>query len=117
MSAISNIEKNQNLKETENQGPITITTKELLQIIDLSAESSRKERIEKDPLFLDDKEMVELTGRKTKAKQIDALKTMLVPFRINGLGWPVVTRAAVIGSAAESKKDTPRAWAPRAITG
>lgn len=66
--------------------------------------------IDTAPLFLDDEELAELTGRKIRSLQVEQLRAMLVPFRINARGRPIVTRAAVIGTreAPEAKQ-----WAPR----
>lgn len=63
--------------------------------------------------FLDATEIAELTGRKVKSKQIEALAKMGLPFFVNGIGRPVVTRVAVEGrmSAPVAKK----AWTPRVL--
>jgi hypothetical protein len=62
------------------------------------------------PLFLTSEEVATLTGRKFKARQIEALKMMAVPFRVNAAGRPVVTRAAIEGSA---DRTTPtQKWQP-----
>jgi hypothetical protein len=47
--------------------------------------------------FLPAEELAALTGRKTKSKQIEALRTMRIPFWVNAIGRPVVTVAAVEG--------------------
>ena len=47
--------------------------------------------------FLPADDIAALTGRKTKSKQIEALKTMRIPFWVNAIGRPVVTLAAVEG--------------------
>lgn len=49
-------------------------------------------------MFLNLEQLVELTGRKLKSKQIDALKRMGVPFRVNAVGRPVVASAAIEGT-------------------
>lgn len=64
--------------------------------------------------FLSPEEIRELTGRSYIKLQIDALSKMGLPFFINGIGRPVVTRSAVEGrstSAAPPKK----AWTPRVL--
>jgi hypothetical protein len=53
--------------------------------------------------FLTTEAMIRLTGRRRKTKQIEALKTMGLPFWVNAIGEPVVTIAAV-----EGRKDVPR---------
>lgn len=47
--------------------------------------------------FLSADDVAHLTGRKTSAKQIEALRTMQIPFWVNGVGKPVVSIAAVEG--------------------
>ncbi len=64
--------------------------------------------------FLNPEELYELTGRKMKSLQIDALRKMGVAFFVNAAGRAVVTRAAIEGShkpAAIIEKD----WTPRVI--
>lgn len=68
------------------------------------------------PLFLDDKELVELTGRKLRRLQIDALKRMLIPFHVNAIGRPVVTRSAIIGNQQPAANST-RGWSPKVVNG
>ena len=48
-------------------------------------------------MFLNADELVELTGRTFKSKQIEALRRMGVPFRVNVCGRPVVATAAIEG--------------------
>lgn len=57
--------------------------------------------------FLTTDAVIKLTGRRRKTKQIEALRTMGLPFWINAIGEPVVTIAAV-----EGRKEGPRekAW-------
>ncbi|MEM5426111.1 DUF4224 domain-containing protein [Paraburkholderia ferrariae] len=47
--------------------------------------------------FLSTDELVVLTGRKVKSKQVEALRRMGVPFLVNACGRAVVTRAAIEG--------------------
>lgn len=49
-------------------------------------------------MFLSLDELAELTGRKIKSKQIEALRRMGVPFRVNAVGRPVVAAAAIEGA-------------------
>ena len=53
--------------------------------------------------FLETPELCELTGRRSKSKQIEALRTMGLPFWINAVGKPVVARAAIEGGKKEEK--------------
>lgn len=57
-------------------------------------------------MFLTPDELTELTGRKIKSKQIEALRRMGLPFHVNASGKPVVPAAAIEGrkqTAPESK--------------
>jgi hypothetical protein len=47
--------------------------------------------------FLTREEVAELTGRKRKSLQIEALRHMKIPFFVNPIGTPVVARVAVEG--------------------
>lgn len=44
-------------------------------------------------------EMAELTGYKRHGKQIEVLRQMGVPCRINARGRPIVTRSVIEGAA------------------
>lgn len=58
-------------------------------------------------MFLSKEEIAVLTGRKTKSKQIEALRKMGVPFFVNAINAPVVTRVAVEGNQdTKSQKPT-----------
>jgi len=58
-------------------------------------------------MFLTVQDLSELTGRKMKSKQIEALKKMGLPFWINAIGEPVVTVAAVEGRMEPQRE---KAW-------
>lgn len=47
--------------------------------------------------FLNAEDIVALTGRKVKSKQIEALRKMGLPFWVNAIGKPVVAAASVEG--------------------
>ncbi|QDD65530.1 DUF4224 domain-containing protein [Herbaspirillum seropedicae] len=64
-------------------------------------------------MFLDEKELIVLTGRKMKSKQIAALRDMGVPFRVNATGHPVVTRSSIEGRKQE-QEPRPK-WIPRVL--
>jgi hypothetical protein len=49
-------------------------------------------------IFVDDEDMVVLTGFKNARKQIDQLRAMGVPFRVSAAGRPVVAIAAIEGT-------------------
>lgn len=70
-----------------------------------------------EPMFLSDDQLRELTGRKVRRCQIESLRQMGIPFRVNAAGRPVVCRSAVEGgkSAATSASDT--SWTPRVLHG
>jgi hypothetical protein len=59
--------------------------------------------------FLPPDDIVALTGRKVKSKQIDALKRMGIAFWVNALGRPVVTVVAVEGRR-EIAPPQPKQW-------
>ncbi|MGF6648629.1 DUF4224 domain-containing protein [Paraburkholderia sp. GAS82] len=66
--------------------------------------------------FLSPQELVVLTGRKVKSKQIDALRRMGIAFFVNALGKPVVARAAVESRPEVSAQRSVRAsWQPRVL--
>jgi hypothetical protein len=60
--------------------------------------------------FLSPDELFALTGRRIKSKQIEALRTMGLPFFVNAVGKPVVSRSVIDGGKAvgPDKKWTPR---------
>jgi hypothetical protein len=66
-------------------------------------------------IFLDDDELVRLTGRRRKSCQIEALRAAGIPFRVNATGHPVVTRAAVEGKQEQTEAAPTRGWKPRVI--
>lgn len=61
-------------------------------------------------MFLTKEEVAELTGRKTKAKQIEHLRRIGMRFWVNALGNPVVPRSAIEGLPAIPTKAEPAAW-------
>lgn len=64
--------------------------------------------------FLTDEEVRRLTARKLKTKQIESLRRMGIPFFVNAIGRPVVTRVAVIGGNFKSQEFAP-AWTPKVL--
>ncbi|MFS2027121.1 DUF4224 domain-containing protein [Massilia sp. CT11-137] len=60
-------------------------------------------------MFLTPDELAELTGRKIKSKQIEALRRMGLPFHVNASGKPVVPSWAAQGRAA---MEAPKAELP-----
>jgi hypothetical protein len=61
-------------------------------------------------MFLSSQDISELTGRKTKSKQIEALLRMGLPFWVNAIGRPVVTVTAI-----EGRREPPpeKGWSPQ----
>jgi hypothetical protein len=49
-------------------------------------------------MFLTPDELAELTGRRVKSKQIEVLRRMGVPFRVNACGKPIVATCVIEGS-------------------
>jgi len=64
-------------------------------------------------MFLTADDLVILTGRKRRALQIQALRSMGIPFRVNAAGRPVVCRSAVEGVAGGQQMAD--AWQPRVL--
>ena len=67
--------------------------------------------------FLDDADLVRLTGRSQKSRQIAWLRVEGIPFRVNATGHPVVTWAAVDGRQESAPVPQKQGWAPRVIAG
>jgi hypothetical protein len=66
-------------------------------------------------VFLDDAALRKLTGFAHKARQVEQLRRMGVPFWVNGRGQAVVACSAVQGSK-PAEVDTPKqAWVPRVL--
>ena len=63
--------------------------------------------------FLTDEELVRLTARKVKNKQIESLRRMGIPFFINACGRPIVARTAINGLGDKSVHHP--AWMPRSV--
>lgn len=60
--------------------------------------------------FLSAIELRELTGFARASKQVDQLRRMGIPFWINGVGRPVVARAAIEGGKPVPE---PKLWEPQ----
>ena len=65
-------------------------------------------------MFLDPAAMRALTGYAHKAKQIERLRAMGVPFWINGRGIPVVACSALEGGQRQAPKPQ-RGWQPTVL--
>jgi hypothetical protein len=65
-------------------------------------------------MFLEDEEIVKLSGRKLKGHQIIALRAMGIAFFVNATGHPVVTRAAVEGRR-DAVDPVKRPWVPNVL--
>lgn len=66
-------------------------------------------------LFLNREELVELTGRKLKSRQIAWLRAEGIAFRVNAIGHAVVTRGAIEGRKPEPEIAAPQRWTPRVV--
>lgn len=67
-----------------------------------------------DRLFLNSKEMYELTGYSHADKQIEVLKLNGTPFSLTGQGKPRVCRAVVEGRQSKaSAKAEKKEWSPQ----
>ena len=49
-------------------------------------------------MFLEPSEIHRLTGKAQKAKQVEQLRRMGIPFYLNASGHPIVARAIIEGS-------------------
>ena len=65
-------------------------------------------------IFLNDNDVADLTGRKRKSDQIDALRSMGIPFFINAEKRPIVTRKAVEGG--DPVENKPQPWHPKVLS-
>jgi hypothetical protein len=63
-------------------------------------------------MFLTQDELVTLTGRKIKSKQIEVLREMGLPFWVNAVGKPVVSVAAIEGPRSDAPIVFKKAWEP-----
>ena len=66
-------------------------------------------------LFLTADELRTLTGYTIRVRQIEQLRIMGIPFRINGCGRPVVTVVAVEGAI--EQQPSAHAWKPAVLQG
>ena len=66
-------------------------------------------------LFLSPEELELLTGRKRKSRQIELLRSMGIPFRVNAIGHPVVTRGVVEGRKDDLPATAATRWTPRVV--
>ncbi len=64
--------------------------------------------------FLDAPDIRRLTGKAQKAKQVQQLRTMGIPFYVNASGHPIVARSAVEGGRKEQAK-TVQPWRPAVL--
>ena len=66
-------------------------------------------------LFLDDDALRQLTGFAHKARQVEQLRRMGIPFWVNGRGAPVVACSAVQGGKQADAPPPKQAWVPRVL--
>jgi hypothetical protein len=66
-------------------------------------------------LFLEPTELVALTGRRFKSKQIDWLRSQGIPFWVCATGHPVVRRSAVEGRQDVAAPAPKAGWTPRVV--
>lgn len=74
----------------------------------------RVEHLEATRTFLTPEEISVLTGRKSKSLQIEALRSMGLPFFVTGIGHPVVARSAVEGGRATIDPPS-KEWIPSVL--
>jgi hypothetical protein len=63
-------------------------------------------------LFLSDAELRELTGRAWKAKQAEWLRANHIPFYLNAMQRPIVTRAAIVHNEPPAVFPKAEKWNP-----
>jgi hypothetical protein len=61
--------------------------------------------------FLEDLDLVRLTGRRQKSRQIEWLRSEGIPFRVNATGHPVVLWSVLV----DRSENIVEGWAPRAL--
>ena len=83
---------------------------ELAHVEDLVREVERL-RTQGTGTFLSANEVSELTGRSARKLQIEALRTMGIPFWVNAIGRPVVPRSAIEGKK-DSAPPARKRWTP-----
>jgi hypothetical protein len=66
-------------------------------------------------VFLTREEVIELTGYKQAAKQVEHLRRQRIPFHTNRCGQPIVARALLEGGggAKSTSAKTSKAWSPK----
>lgn len=69
-----------------------------------------------DTLFLNEDQLRELTGRKMRRLQIETLRVMGIPFRVNAAGRPVVCRSAVEGTGPSYNPEPKSEWQPAVLS-
>lgn len=67
-----------------------------------------------NPLFLTPDEIKELSGFTFKDLQVTQLRTMGIPFRINGRGRPIVARSVIDGTNTNSS-NLQQEWQPSVL--
>lgn len=67
--------------------------------------------------FLDCDEVIELTGRIIKSKQIEALRKMGLPFFVNATGRPIVARCVIEGRMGAAMPAPKAKWVPDVLRG
>lgn len=65
--------------------------------------------------FLEPNEIKTLTGRSHRDLQIEVLKANGIPFFLNGLGRPVVARAAIVGRGITVSSQPKKSWVPKVL--
>lgn len=63
-------------------------------------------------MFLDDKDLRDLTGYIHRSKQVAQLRKMGIPFFVNAAGRPIVARAIIEGRREEPAANKEKTWEP-----
>lgn len=67
--------------------------------------------------FLTKDEVAELTGLKTKKRQVEQLRKMGLPFWLNAAEAPIVPRSAIEGKATARQATPKPQWVPPGLRG
>lgn len=62
-------------------------------------------------MFLDDDQLLKLTGYRQAKKQIAVLKQQRIPFHVNASGHPVVASAIIEGKHVKQERQV-KEWTP-----
>lgn len=65
-----------------------------------------------EEIFLTKDQVIQLTGRRSPRKQIEALRSMTIPFFVNSQGRPIIALTTIIGNKKGDQNFKKEKWAP-----